>query len=345
MSMILRWWTRQALAAVLDWTTAVAARRTIPPWVLAALLAVVLLAATGPAVLGARSPGHAQPAWVSAETAQPSPSPSPTPVRTLPEPKGAIPIPSPPPVWLVEPAGDFVGWAVLDLDSDFEDGDMTITASSNATETSTTASMIKVWIAADYLRRVAETGGEPSPGRLTQLTQVIRDSDNAYAEAIFQELGAHESIERLIDICGLPYARAVPNRWSNTLLSPVDTALMGRCIADGRAAGPEWTDWLLNEMRSVRGIGDFGIRDALPPEQRSAVAIKNGWVVRKDQNAWHVNCLAVGDTWTMGVMTRYPADLGYEYGAEICRSLAAENLPAAPVDPGQDQPESGPQFS
>lgn len=329
MSTILRWWMRHETTAA--------------PRALGALIVVGLLATTGLVALAGESGGHAQALWVAGHTPLPTPAPAAMPPRAAPEPKGALPVPSPPPAWLVQPAGDFVGWAVVDRNGD----GMSITASGNATELSTTASMIKAWIAADYLRRVAETGGVPSPGRLSELTGVIRDSDNTYAQAIFQELGAHESIERLIDICGLPYARAVPHRWSDTLLSPVDTALMGLCLADGRAAGPEWTDWLLNEMRQVRGLGDFGIRDAVPPEQRSSVAIKNGWVVRKEQGAWHVNCLAIGATWTMGVMTRYPADLGYEHGAGICRSLAAEHLPA-PADQGviqPDMPEPGLNYS
>jgi hypothetical protein len=317
MSTILRWWGRQPTTAA--------------PRVLGALFIVVVLVATGLAANSLRSPATIRPVWVAGQGPLPSPSPSPSPAGT--EPRGANPVLSPPPVWQVVPSGDFVGWAIA---VDDDDG-MTVAGSENATELSTTASMIKAWIAADYLRRVAESGGTPSAQRLSELTLVIRDSDNTYAQDFFGELGAHESIERLIDICGLPYARAVPDRWSNTLLSPVDTALMGLCIADGRAAGPEWTDWLLEEMRLVRGIGDFGIRDAFPPEQRSAVAIKNGWVARKDQDAWHVNCLAVGDGWTMGVMTRYPEHLGYEHGAEICRSLAAEYLlPFITTPPARD---------
>jgi hypothetical protein len=327
-STILRWWTRHG--------------NPTAPRTLGALLLVIVLTATGLATLPARPPGQVRAAWMAGHSPPPA---EPGPARAAPEPKGAIPAPSPPPVWH-EPAGDFTGWAVVDLAGG--EG-RTVTASDNATELSTTASMIKAWIAADYLRRVTETGGEPSPGRLLELTEVIRDSNNAYTEVIFQELGAHESIERLIDICGLPYARAVPQQWSGTLLSPVDTALMGVCIADGRAAGPEWTDWLLEEMRLVRGLGDFGIRDAVPLEQRSSIAIKNGWVARKSQQAWHVNCLAIGQTWTMGVMTRYPEQLGYEHGAEICRSLAAEHLPilapAPAAPPGPDQPYAGPQPS
>lgn len=211
-----------------------------------------------------------------------------------------------------------------------------ITGSDTLAATSTTASMIKVWLVADYLRLATEAGQEPTEEKLHQFTLIIRDSNNEYTQTLFQEDlgGGTASIDRLIQICGLTDSYPVPDYWSNTQLSARDTARMGACIADGRAAGPEWTEWLLNEMRLVRGIGDFGIRHAFPSGQQSVIAIKNGWVIRTEEGAWHVNCLAIGPTWTMGVLTRYPADLGYDQmghliGGEICQILAARHLPGA----------------
>lgn len=233
---------------------------------------------------------------------------------------GSEPQASPPPAPVDQPAGEFTGWAILDRKTG------AINGSDTMADASTTASLIKAWIVADYLRRTAEAGQEPSQERLDQLELIIRDSHNEYAEALFREIGAHESIGRLIDICRLTDSRPYRDYWSNTQLSPRDTARMGLCIADGRAAGPDWTDYLLNEMRLVRGVGDFGIRHAFPPAQRSEIAIKNGWIDRDYDGNWHVNCLAIGDTWIMGVMVRYPIRLGYEYGAELCRSLATEHL-------------------
>jgi hypothetical protein len=319
MSWLLRWWAHRNLSTVL------------PPRVLGAVLAAAALVTM---VGGVATREQVSPTWAVEPTPAMPPAPRPAPDRAAPKPEGVAPQPSPPRS-PADPTGDFVGWAVMATSDDAR----WITGSQNMTELSTTASMIKVWIAADYLRRLTEAGREANPIRLAQLTLVIRDSDNAYAQDFFVEIGAHESIARLIDICGLPYARAVPHRWSNTQLSPVDTVLMGACIADGRAAGPEWTAWLLDEMRQVRGVGDFGIRDALPPGVRPEVAIKNGWVVRAAQDAWHVNCLAVGEGWTMGVMTRYPAELGYQHGAGICRELAAEHLPL--VVASDEVPHSG----
>lgn len=295
-------------------------RPTISHRLLAAVAATVALVATALATVATASTVDRRTAW--------APAPRPTeaaPSVEAPLSLGEGPHPSPPP-------GEFVSWALLDLRTG------RLTGSHNWTETSTTASMIKAWIAADELRRTAEAGREPTAERLRQLSLVIRDSDNAYAELIYRELGREESIERLIDLCGLTDSRPDSWGWSTTRLSARDTVRMGACIADGRAAGPEWTDWLLDEMRAVRGLGDFGIRKALPPDEAAQVAIKNGWVVREDVGEYHVNCLAIGDGWSMAVLTRYPAERGYEYGAERCRSLAAEHLPRKEPDRGTHTP-------
>ncbi|MEV4758164.1 serine hydrolase [Micromonospora sp. NPDC049559] len=199
-----------------------------------------------------------------------------------------------------------------------------IHGSSNMTRTSTTASLIKAWIGADFLRRSAEQDSTPSDARLAQVSTMIRDSNNEAAQALWQVVGESASITRLISTCGLTDSSAYKDLWSNTNLSARDITRLGACIVSGKAAGPKWTDWLLDEMRQVRGTGDFGIRKAFPAAEQKSIAIKNGWVTRDAVGQWNVNCLAIGDGWTMGVMTVYPASLGYTYGANICKSVAQQ---------------------
>jgi hypothetical protein len=121
-----------------------------------------------------------------------------------------------------------------------------ISGSANLAAPGDTMSMVKAWLAADFLRGVDERGEEPTDGRLRQLSIMIRDSDNAAAQATYQRVRGRESIERLIETCRL---------------------------TDSRAAGRRWTPWLLDEMRQVRGAGDFGVRTALPDEDAAAVAV------------------------------------------------------------------------
>jgi hypothetical protein len=239
----------------------------------------------------------------------PSPSPSPS--------------PSPPPLLVAAGpvsvnASGWWSWAMLDQRTN------KITGSTNMSSTNRTASMIKSWIAADYLRRSAEQGVTPSDTRLNEVSTMIRDSDNAAATDLYAVVGKQASTRRLISACGLTDSKVGPTSWSDTRVSARDTTRIAACIQDGRAAGPKWTSWLLKEMRLVRGVGDFGIRKAFPATVAQTIAIKNGWVVRDDNGDWEVNCLAIGDGWTMGVLTRYDASLGMTYGANICKNVAAQ---------------------
>ncbi|MBM0277676.1 serine hydrolase [Micromonospora tarensis] len=207
-------------------------------------------------------------------------------------------------------------WSVLDRRTG------KIIGSKNMGETSTTASMIKAWIVADYLRRAADAGQTPSDAKLADATRIIRDSDNTRAEQFYNLVGRDASIERLISMCKLTDSSVAPDKgWSRTALSPRDTARMGNCIATGTAAGPKWTKWLLNEMKLVRGAGDFGIRKAFPAAEQKRIAIKNGWIDRTREQEMHINCLAIGDTWTMGVMVKYPINMGYDYGMQNCEKI------------------------
>ena len=223
------------------------------------------------------------------------------------------------------PVEGFLSWALLDRQNGH------ITGSPNMADPSDTMSMVKAWLAADYLRGMAEKGEEPSGFRLGQLTIMIRDSDNAAAIAVYELAGGRDSILRMIEICSLTDSQAHPNNWSNTVISARDTVRLASCIADGRAAGAHWTPWLLSEMRAVRGTGDFGVRRALPEPAAAAVAIKNGWLLRDEDGLWHMACMAVTDRWAIGVLLRYPGALGFDYGSAACRTVGAQLL--APTTP------------
>lgn len=229
------------------------------------------------------------------------------------KPAAPSPSPKPPPSVHIDHDG-FLSWALLDR------GTGRISGSDNLAAPSDTMSMVKAWIAADYLRMAADE--EIGDARLRQLTIMIRDSDNSAAEALFDAIGRRASIERLITTCGLTESSAYGGWWSKTTVSARDTVRLGACIADGRAAGPRWTGWLLDEMRQVRGAGDFGVRRALPDP--GTVAIKNGWLLRDEDGLWHISCLAIADAWVLGVLLRYPGDLGFDYGTALCEEVGRQ---------------------
>ena len=109
-------------------------------------------------------------------------------------------------------------------------------------------------------------------------------------------------------------------------MSARDAVRLGEFVAIGAAAGPKWTDWLLAEMRQVRGMGDFGIAEALPKSEADKVATKTGWHMHTFDNHWRINCLAVHPEWVLAVMTRYPERLGFAYGGKGCQDVARQAI-------------------
>ncbi len=195
-----------------------------------------------------------------------------------------------------------LSWAYLDR----RDG--TIVGSENMSAPTETASMLGAWLGADYLRRAAELGDTPPDADLADIQAMIRDSDGEAANRIVAKVGgATATASRLVTMCQLSDSLADAADWTKTVISARDTVRMGSCLADGRAAGAQWTPLIMDAMRQVRGDGDFGIRKAFPSALQPTIAIENGWALRGEGTLWHVNCLAVTDTWVLAVMQRYPS--------------------------------------
>jgi hypothetical protein len=245
---------------------------------------------------------------------EPAAAPSETPsASAAPAPAPAGPFLTAKPVTISTPG--FWSWALLDTATG------AITGSANIAAPSDTASMSKAWVAADYLRRAAEKKQKPSAVIMQRLSKMIRDSDTTYTFEFHKANGNLGSIRRMISMCGLTETTGVQNSWSLTKMSARDVARLAACIADGRAAGPQWTGWLLGEMRAVRGPGKFGVIEIAPPEEQ--VAVKNGWLLRDDKQ-WHIACMAIGRGWTLSVMARHAGSLGKNHGAGICRKVAEQ---------------------
>ncbi|MFD0784705.1 hypothetical protein ACFQZ8_12390 [Micromonospora azadirachtae] len=264
------------------------------------------------------------------------------------------PTPPPPPTLAAGPVsvdfdGEFFSWALMDRKTG------KISGSKNMASTSSTESMIKAWIVSDYLRQLDDK--KPPADMLKAASLAIRDSNDDAANEVYYAAGGSYRvlpnsqpspvIKRAISICGLTDTKRgnVPKfegYWSFTRMSPRDAVRLGDCIADGKAAGPKWTKWVLDEMSKVRGSakdqqeksggGKWGIIDGLPASIKSQgpVSIKNGWTPLNYDGNWHVNCLAVTDKWSLAVMLRYPQKEGLSYGAKACASVATQLVTPQP---------------
>lgn len=239
--------------------------------------------------------------------------------------------------------GKFFSWALMDRKTG------KISGAPNMTSTNSTESMIKIWFASDYLHQLGSK--PPSKERKNQITLAIRDSNDNAANALYKAAGGAATISRMIRTCGLTdtHPGTVPGYigwWSFTQMSPRDAVRLGDCVADGKAAGSKWTEFVLNEMAQVRGGvedqksdavqgGRWGIIDGLPDEIKSQgrVSIKNGFTMLYYDGNWHVNCLAVTDKWSLAVMMRYPAAGNTKtpaYGAKVCASVATQLVTPQP---------------
>jgi hypothetical protein len=290
------------------------ARRRMVATLSTAGLAMILVAALLPTFFTEAprqtNAGSITPTGGATSPAGSSPSPSTSPTRASLFNSGPVSVDTP----------GWYGWALMDRVSG------KIIGSPNMSAVNDTASMIKAWIGADYLRQQQEKGLTPSDARLHEISIMIRNSDNDAAQDLFVVLGKNASINRLIDICRLTDTYGVKGFWSNTMVSPRDAVRMGNCIGDGRAAGTRWTEWLLNEMRHTTTPGNLGILPALPPDIAANTAVKNGWIDRTATQEWHVNCMAIGDTWVLAVEQRYPIQLGVDHGWQTCQSVTEQLL-------------------
>ncbi|MGS2613801.1 hypothetical protein ACVCAH_04600 [Micromonospora sp. LZ34] len=256
------------------------------------------------------------------------------------------PTPPPPPTLAAGPVavtfkGEFFSWALMDR----ETGE--ISGSKNMASTNSTESMIKSWFAADYLKRLGDKALSASARK--DISTAIRDSNDDAANRLYKANGGAASIKRMTGTCKLTDTKPgnVPGYvgwWSFTRMSPRDAVRLGDCIADGTAAGPKWTAFLLDEMAKVRGTtaakdqkarqggGRWGIIDGLPKSitSQGPVSMKNGWTPLSYDGNWHVNCLAVTDRWSLAVMLRYPVKSGLKYGAQVCASVASQLVTPQP---------------
>lgn len=184
-------------------------------------------------------------------------------------------------------------------------------------------SVIKVWLVADSLRGQESVSSQ----ELSSYAEMIGRSDDWLAQRAYEARGGDASIARAIQMCGLSHTEAVSGWWSRTRIGAADLVRLGWCIADGRAAGPRWTSWLLTAMGPTRDAGAFGVIDGL--KAGTSLSYMNGWTDYGD--VWQVNCMAIGDTWVLAVMARYPSLQGLHFGATVCRNVTQQLVAAGRI--------------
>ena len=212
--------------------------------------------------------------------------------------------------------GLWLSWSLVDTARDRRVG-----SANSDTDRTNSESSIKAWIAADYLRVAQVEGRAVTSSERADIAAMVRSSDNAAAQRLYQALGGDAILRHLRSVCGVTAATSTPGYWSLTQITAVDATRIFACVLRSAPAYPGGDD-LLTDLRSVDPDDAFGITAALPPT--TTVSMKNGWMPHSSTTGeWNVNCVAAGDDYVLAVLTRYPVDRSLAYGADVCRDVTA----------------------
>ncbi len=195
-----------------------------------------------------------------------------------------------------------------------------------------TASIVKVMIGMRLFARAQEQKRGLTAAEQSDLSAMIRVSDNDAASRLWASLGGPAVITWIRKVTGVRNTQppANPGSWGFTTTSARDMAVILNALSHARGINAAHRDALLREMRQVTPSQRWGIGPAV---HRSNPAVKNGWYPDTDAPVWRVHCTGVVDhagkpnRWAIVVTTRYPANLGMAYGQETCSGIAARALP------------------
>jgi beta-lactamase class A len=194
------------------------------------------------------------------------------------------------------------------------------------------ASIVKVVIGMALYSRAERERRGLTPAEQSDLSGMIRVSDNDAASRLWDGLGGPAAITWVRKVTGVRATQppADPRDWGFTTTTAHDMSAILNTLVHGHAIQAGHRDALLGEMRQVAPAQRWGISPAV---RRSTPAVKNGWYPDDDSLVWRVHCTGVvhdgpqPNRWVLVVMTSYPKSLGMDYGQETCQQVALRALP------------------
>lgn len=190
------------------------------------------------------------------------------------------------------------------------------------------ASIIKVAVALAALRDAERNLRELTGSERAALDAAIRTSDNDATTYLWNRSGGARGLVETAAAAGLQSTSPDPGgAWGFTLTTARDQAQLLWSLYSGQLVNASHTEVLIGLMRGVAPEQRWGLAAGAPTTWRPA--IKNGWYPDTDEPVWRVHCLAIFDdvalarSFAAAVLTRYPQDLGIEYGKQTCQDVAA----------------------
>ncbi|TMQ89711.1 serine hydrolase [Actinomadura soli] len=130
-----------------------------------------------------------------------------------------------------------------------------------------------------------------SAGERDLASQMIRESDNSAANALYSDAGHGEGVRKANKRFGMTDTRPFSTSWGSSWTSPADQVrLLTNLASEKSPIEVSGRQYILGLMGTVVGEQAWGISAAARPGEK--VALKNGWTPVHDQgNGWAVNSI------------------------------------------------------
>ncbi|MFJ7073420.1 serine hydrolase [Streptomyces sp. NPDC098781] len=182
--------------------------------------------------------------------------------------------------------------AVLDLDS----ADREI-ASYGPKGTFATASISKLGILAALLLQAQDQQRDLTDAERQEAAEMIRSSDNAAADSLWEVIGQAEGLDAAHERLGLDSTRGGPGRsWGLTQTTATDQVRLLRAVfthgpltspPPPRGLNPSSRAYIRELMAQIDEDQAWGVSAAGSPG--SSWALKNGWIQRNTTGRWVIN--------------------------------------------------------
>jgi hypothetical protein len=189
------------------------------------------------------------------------------------------------------------------------------------------ASMVKLFMAEEILRRVRAGDVDLAPGESELLRAMIRRSDDPAASTLWVRYDGAQlvrDVARRYDLDGTA-PPAIPGQWGQAVVTARDIARFLGLLPV--IAHPDDAETLLGWMREATPIAADGFDQAFGVYGvREDVAVKQGWMCCVDGNR-HVHSVGIVGGTAVVLLSEVDADIGYD-AARAALTAAAGALPA-----------------
>ena len=194
-----------------------------------------------------------------------------------------------------------------------------------------TASVVKVDILATLLWQEQRTRRQLTTGQRRLATEMIIESDNDAADALWTAIGGAGGLAQANRAFGL--TQTTPNRagfWGVTTTTAADQVrLLGVLTRPGGPLSASSQAYVLGLMGRVEAGQRWGVPRAAAGSGATAVYVKNGWLASgTDRQPWIVNSVGrivePGHDWLVAVLSNHEPTEGT--GIAVVEHLAATAL-------------------